>query len=395
MDTTLPPLIDPWAGEQKPFVWKPSIVQGRITENSVKKPRYGDVQTTELLTRQYPPLFHAATNVQSFVAAISRLTDLQHLEISCTAADGAISSRAQGTDIVEIALTSLRCAIEEARLKHLDTLTLSNIRSTDIMALSTSTISAHPGSPKCWSKIRALDITMYSEPHSTGESDKLKLLRKYIHGYKGLHRFSFRWIGARGISPLPELTLEHKSSTHPALRHAPPSAPAPLFPHLEYLSLHNVVISASQVQRLMQTRKSTLIEINLEHVVLKDGSWHDTLATIDGVDVKAKAVSITEEGDVPIMLAPSMLLPLARPKMPKAEYSDQTSKATRRARRMLLADEIRQGESLSRQSKRVDNKERRKKRVEGMTTSPYQHLKRKCGDLLGWRTNNGPTLVVG
>ncbi|KAG9526099.1 hypothetical protein KCV07_g602, partial [Aureobasidium melanogenum] len=294
---------------------------------------------------------------------------------------------------MEIVLTSLRCAIEEARLKHLDTITLSNICSTDIIALSPPAISAHPGSAKCWSKIRALDITMFSGSDSTAESDQLKLLRKCIRGYKGLHRLSFRCIGTRGLSPLPELALEDKSSTHPALRHTSPSTPAPLFPRLEYLTLNNVVISATQVQCLMQAHKSTLIEIDLENVVLKGGSWHDALATMDGVDVKTKAASITEEGDVPIMLAPSMLPPQTRPKI--LDYGDQTNEATKRARGMLLADEIRQGDSSSRQSKRVDNKERRKKRVEGTTTSPYRQWKRKCGDLLGWRMKNGPTLVVG
>ncbi|KAG9632845.1 hypothetical protein KCV04_g9264, partial [Aureobasidium melanogenum] len=395
MDTTLPPLIDPWTGEQRPFVWKPSIAQGHIAEKSAKQPRYGDVQTTDSLVRQYPPLFHAAANVRSFVAAMSCLKNLQHLEISCIAADGAIPYRAQGTDIVEVALTSLRCAIEEARLEHLDTLTLSNIRSTDIMSLSTPAISARPGSAKCWSKIRALDVTMYSGSDSTAESDQLKLLRKYIRGYKGLHRLSFRWIGTKGLSPLPELALEHKSRTHPTFRDAPLSTPAPLFPQLEYLTLDNVVIPATQVQRLMQTHKSTLIEIDLENVVLEGGSWHDALATIDGVDVRTKAASNTEEGDVPIMIAPSMLPPQTRPKIPKKDYGDQTNEATKRARRMLLADEVRQVDSSSRQFKRVDNKERRKKRAEGMTTSPYQQLKRKCGDLLGWRMKNGPTLVVG
>ncbi|KAG9679372.1 hypothetical protein KCU99_g1404, partial [Aureobasidium melanogenum] len=395
MDTALPPLIDPWTGEQRTFAWKSSIAQGRIAEKPAKQPRYGDVQTTDLLIRQYPPLFHAALNVRSFVTAMSCLTNLQHLKVSRAAADGAVPSRAQGTDIMEIVLTSLRCAIEEARLKHLDTITLSNIRSTDIIALSPPAISAHPGSAKCWSKIRALDITMFSGSDSIAESDQLKLQRKYIRGYKGLHRLSFRWIGTRGLSPLPELALEDKSSTHPALRHTSPSTPAPLFPRLEYLTLNNVVISATQVQRLMQAHKSTLIEIDLENVVLKGGSWHDALATMDGVDVKTKAASITEEGDVPIMLAPSMLPPQTRPKILKKDYGDQTNEATKRARRMLLADEIRQGDSSSRQSKRVDNKERRKKRVEGMTTLPYRQWKRKFGDLLGWRMKNGPTLVVG
>lgn len=235
---------------------------------------------------------------------------------------------------------------------------------------------------------------MYSGSDSTAESDQLKLLRKYVRSYKELRRFSFQWIGARGLSPLPELALEQSSRTHPALRHASPSTPAPLFPHLEYLALDNVIISATQVQRLMQTHKRTLLEIDLENVVLKDGSWHDALASIDGVDVKTTPISITE-GDVPIMLAPNISPPQSQRQSSKKEYSIRTGEATKRVRRILLADEIRQGASSSPQSRRVDNKERRKQRVEGMTPSSYQQLKRKCGNLLGWRMRNGPTLVVG
>lgn len=395
IDTTLPPLIDPWTGEQKPFVWRPSIAQGHVAAKSAKRPRYGDEQTTELLIRQYPPLFHAATNVRSFVTAMSYLINLEHLRISCAAADGAMPSKAQGTDVVAIALTSLRCAIEEARLKHLDTLTLSSIRSTDIVALAPPAISVHPGSTLSWCKVRVLDITMYSEPNSTADADQLKLLRKYVGGHKGLRRFSFRWLGTRGPSPLPELASEQKTSTHPALRHASASTPAPLFPHLEYLALDNVVILAIQVKRLMQTHKSTLVEIDLENIVLKDGSWYETVVTMDSVDVKAKATSITEEGDVPIMLAPSMTWLQTPPKMPKAGHNDQTNEATERARKMLLAKEIRKGDPLGHQSRRVDNKEQKKKRVKGVSASPCQRLKRKCGDLMSWRMRNGPTLIVG
>jgi hypothetical protein len=392
MDTTLPPIIDPWTGEQKGFIWKPSAAQSHDAKSSTKQPRYGDTDIADLLIRQYPPLFHAATNVQSFISAMSAMTNLQRLRVSCTEADRAIPRRAQGTDIMEIALASLLYAVEQARFKHLDTVTLANIRHTDINALSSLTMCTNPGSARRWSNIRILDISMSLQSNSSIKKDQLKLLREYIRGYKGLRRFSFRWIGARGPSPLPELVLEQKN-THPAFRDASSSA---LFPHLEYLTLSNVVVSAPQIKRLMQTHKSTLVEVDLEIVVLKDGDgkWHEALATVNGVEIKNEMTSTTEEGDVPIMLAPSMLPPQVPPKTRKAKHGGQASGATDRARRMLLADEIRQRESSGHRSKRANDRDRKRKKVKDTTTPPVQQLKKKCGDLFGWR-RNGPTLIVG
>ena len=190
MDTTLPPLTDPWTGEQKAVVWKPSAAPSYDAGSSTR--RYGDTEIAELLIRQYPPLFHAATNVQSFINAMSALTNLQHLRISCIEAEGAIPLRAQGTDIMEIALTSLFYAVEQARFKHLDTITLSNIRRTDINALSSLTMHTHAGSAKRWSNIRILDISMSLPSTPSIKKDQLKLLHEYIRNYKGLHRLSFR-----------------------------------------------------------------------------------------------------------------------------------------------------------------------------------------------------------
>jgi hypothetical protein len=386
MDTRLPPLIDPYSGEQREFVWKPSAA------TSTKQSRYGDTDIAELLIRQYPPLFHAATNVQSFISAMSSLTNLQHLRVSCLGAEEAIPRRAQGTDIMQVAITSLLYAIERANLKHLDTITLSNIWHTDIIALPSLAMCADPGSAKRWSNVRVLDISMSLGSHSSIKNDQLKLLREYIRGYKGLRRLSFRWIGARGPSPLSELVLEQKN-THPAFRDASPSSSAALFPHLEYLTLSNVVVPAPQIQRLIQTHKSTLLEVDLENVILKDGNWHDALATMNGVDIKTKTPCAAEEGDVPIMLAPSMLLPQTRPKIPKAECKGQTTEATDRARKILLADEIRQRESSGHRSRKASDRDRKRKKVKDTTASPVQQFKRKCGDLLGWR-RNGPTLIV-
>ncbi|CAD0010787.1 unnamed protein product [Aureobasidium pullulans] len=193
------------------------------------------------------------------------------------------------------------------------------------MALSPLAMGSHPGSARRWSNVRVLDISMYSPPPSQANSDQVKLLREYIRP-----------------SPLPEIPAEQKH-THPALRTA--SSCAPIFPNLEYLSINNAIMSAPQVALLIKRHKSTLIEVDLENVVLENGTWQDALGSLEGVDIKTNIPLIAEEGDVPIMLAPSMMKPLPLAPSPTLSQSKgQASKATDVARKMLLAEEIGQGE---------------------------------------------------
>ncbi|THV68451.1 hypothetical protein D6D28_06686 [Aureobasidium pullulans] len=399
LEATLPPLIDPWTGEQKEFAWKPSCAQGHDTTSKNKESRYGDTETTELLIRQYPPLFHAATNFQSFAQAMSYLSSLEHLKVSCPGTVGQ-DTQSRGTDITEIVVTSLRLAVEQAKLKHLNTLTLSHVYHTDIMALSPLAMGSHPGSARRWSNVRVLDISMYSPPPSQANSDQVKLLREYIRGFKALRKFSFRWSGARGPSPLPEIPAEQKH-THPALRTA--SSCAPIFPNLEYLYINNAIMSAPQVALLIKRHKSTLIEVDLENVVLENGTWQDALGSLEGVDIKTNIPLIAEEGDVPIMLAPSTMKPLPLAPSPTLSQSKgQASKATDVARKMLLAVEIGQGvpgHRRYRSTREIEadvggDRKRRKTRDKTTWLQPQQ-LRRKCGDLFGWRMKNRPTLVVG
>ncbi|THY34910.1 hypothetical protein D6D01_01756 [Aureobasidium pullulans] len=399
LEATLPPLIDPWTGEQKEFAWKPSCAQGHDTTSKNKESRYGDAETTELLIRQYPPLFHAATNFQSFAQAMSYLSNLEHLKISCP---GTVrqDTQSRGTDITEIVVTSLRLAVEQAKLKHLNTLTLSHVCHAEVMALSPLAMGSHPGSARRWSNIRVLDISMYSPPSSQSNSDQIKLLREHIRGFKALRKFAFHWLGPRELSPLPEIPAEQKH-THPALRTA--SSSSPMFPNLEYLSINNATMSAPQVALLIQRHISTLIEVDLENVVLKNGTWQDALGALNDVAIKTNIPLVAEEGDVPIMLAPSMMKPLPLAPSPTMFQSKgQASKATDVARKMLLAEEIGQGvpghrghRSTREIEGNVGGDRKRRKTRDKTTWLQSQQLRRKCGDLFGWRMKNGPTLVVG
>ncbi|THZ91714.1 hypothetical protein D6C83_09295 [Aureobasidium pullulans] len=54
LEATLPPLIDPWTGEQKEFAWKPSCAQGHDTTSKNKESRYVADQTIPTsLSRSY------------------------------------------------------------------------------------------------------------------------------------------------------------------------------------------------------------------------------------------------------------------------------------------------------------------------------------------------------
>jgi hypothetical protein len=67
-ETFLPPILDPITGTEQTFIYTP-----RRCQLGGSSPRYGSRQMTELLVKQYPPLFHASTNIPSFVQALTRI----------------------------------------------------------------------------------------------------------------------------------------------------------------------------------------------------------------------------------------------------------------------------------------------------------------------------------
>ncbi|KAK4935811.1 hypothetical protein LTR66_015412, partial [Elasticomyces elasticus] len=62
-ETFLPPLIDPVTGEERSFTYVPQVKPPATIIDKIRQPKYGDWETTDVLIKQYPPLFHAATNV--------------------------------------------------------------------------------------------------------------------------------------------------------------------------------------------------------------------------------------------------------------------------------------------------------------------------------------------
>lgn len=316
-DTFLPPLIHPDTGDEFVFTYTPQLFT-----SASRPPKYGDPATTDILTRQYPPLFHAATNVSAFVRALSAFVNLSHLTVACTGHDPSFRYR---RSTVDFALISLRIAIERNCLNALDTLTLSPIHPSGLLYLSPLLgCGASPSSARRWSRIRHLTIhadtlTPFQKP---GEPDQLDLLHAFLRNFKpNLQTLSFRWNGAGAPFPISSLSTSDPPLTgdHPAhaMRSSTSNNDRPLrrlrappvrlvFPNLHRLGIENATATAREIAAVLATHAHTLHELDLRHVHLAHGSWDDAFAALAQERAgSARAGPAAESADIPIMLSPS------------------------------------------------------------------------------------------
>ncbi|PGH07559.1 hypothetical protein AJ79_06229 [Helicocarpus griseus UAMH5409] len=289
-ETFLPPLLDPATGEEQTFVYEPQVYPPCPAASRLSFPRYGTWEMTELLTRQYPPLFHAATNVPSFTRAFKAMTSLRHLKMSCS---GQVATHRYRRSVVDYALISLRIAIEQAPLKNLDTLSLHPIHPGAVLYLRPDIgFGTSPSSRKRWAQIHTLSIEMDSFTSSTTATnhppkDHLKLLHSYLHNFPDLSRLTFRWRSAQqGPCPL-SLSTEpslQPTSTEPAATLCPKRCAAPLqplkFPKLEYAEIDNALMDAAQVSAFILEHRRAVREFNFENTTLRVGSWDEALAPL-------------------------------------------------------------------------------------------------------------------
>lgn len=341
-ETFLPPLIDPWEGGERDFIYRPQVRPPTTITEKIKQPKYGDWETTDLLIKQYPPLFHAATNVASFIQVFSTFVNLSHLRISCP---GQGASQRYRRSIVDYALISLRIAVERTRLDFLETLSLEPIHPSAMLYLSP--LLAHgatPASPRRWSRIRHLTIRMENPgfDHSMqSRPDHLKMLHTYLRNFTGLTDLHFSWLGPKGPSPLP-LTSQHILASSPKRDSPTPTTPSPRrrspvasppthpahrgldsstqrarasqplhFPYLIDLTLENASMPASQIRQLLQTHRRTLQELDLDSISLASGTWDEALSPLSAISGSDRWKQQTtqprseEMGEVPIMLSAS------------------------------------------------------------------------------------------
>jgi hypothetical protein len=156
---------------------------------------------TDLLIKQYPPLFHAATDVPSFIRVLSLLHNLRHLRVTC---EGQPPSHRYRRSVVDYALISLRIAVEQVPLKCFDSLSLLSVHPAVVLYLQPNLgFGASPASRKRWSQVRHLTIHMESFPYQAGApTDHFKLLHAYLQSFTALRTLVFHWKGGMGFSPL-------------------------------------------------------------------------------------------------------------------------------------------------------------------------------------------------
>jgi hypothetical protein len=308
-ETFLPPLVEPETGEELSFTYTP-----QIEPPSLRRPKYGDEGTTEILTKQYPPLFHAATNVSAFVRGFSAFNNLTHLKIACPGYDPSQRFR---RSTVDFALISLRIAVERNCLNALDTLTLSPIHTSGILHLSPLLgYGATPGSARRWRRIKHLNIQCHTPLSRSSKSqlDGLRLLQTYLTNFQhNLESFDFRWQGEKG--PLPFARPRSSSadtSQHPAhvTQRSPARKPLPqtfFFPKLSQINLENIATTSSDLSILVQTHKSTIEQLDLKHVELTHGTWEEAFAALDNEPQTPRPAtgSGMAYADIPIMFSPS------------------------------------------------------------------------------------------
>jgi hypothetical protein len=373
-ETFLPPLVEPDTGAELSFTYTP-----QIQPPSPRRPKYGDAGTNEILTRQYPALFHAATNVPAFIQAFSSFVNLEHLKVSCP---GYHASQRHRRSTVDYALISLRIAVEQNSLNALTRLTLAPIHLGGLMYLAPVIgYGASPRSASRWSCIQHLTIHSSTLPSAatTAEPDHMKLLQSYIRNFqRNLSSLIFRWDGDKGPMPIQQPVMsETVQGQHPAHRNEagalqqPPTrhrgSPAPHFPKLRQLEIENVACSAMEVSAFVACHKRTLEELNFEDTTLTNGTWDEALAPLTR---QARRVRHQETADIPIMLSPTSASPFSAP----MERIDVTNEGTRR-RSLRLSRWL-----YGRRSKPVSARKVR----EGLLGCEEQ-LKKVLGGVLPWK----------
>lgn len=289
--TFLPPLIHPQTGQEISFLYTPHTSMG----SALTRPKYANTELGDILTQQYPPLFHAATNVPSFINAFRSFAGIRHLTVRCP---GQNPSERYRRDIVDYALISLRIAVERAPLTNLHKLSLSSLHPSALSYLRhVNAIGSVPSAGRRWKQIRKLHMSIESWDFNNAATpglDHLKIIDDYIRNLSPqLEKLSFSWIGAKGPCPIalsadplfaPPRTskkLFHEvTSPMSPLPVRPPRLPIHM-PVLRYLQIRNTTMNAPQLRHLISTHSKTVKEFDLENVSLTDnGRWEEALAPV-------------------------------------------------------------------------------------------------------------------
>ncbi|TWU79116.1 hypothetical protein ED733_008774 [Metarhizium rileyi] len=288
--TFLPPLIHPLTGQEICFLYTPHTSMTSV----LTRRKYANAELGDILTQQYPPLFHAATNVPSFIHALGFLPNMRHLTIRCPGQDPRERYR---RDVVDYALISLRIAVERAPLEKLNKLSLSSLHPAAFNYLRhTQGFGSVPSAGKRWKQIKKLNISVESWDFygPCPGLDHLKIIDDYVRFFApSLEKFSFSWIGEKGPCPLSlssdPLFAPPRSSKKLFHEVTSPMSPLPVrpprvsihFPKLRHLQIRNSAMNAPQLSDLIKSHSSTVKEFDFENVLLtNNGNWEEALAPV-------------------------------------------------------------------------------------------------------------------
>ena len=305
-ETFLPPLLDPVSGEECSFIYEPYTQSTRDPATRLSVPTYGSWELTDMLVKQYPPLFHAAANVPSFIRFFAGMPNLKHLKISTPNQE---SNQRYRRDIVDYALISLRIAVERNALTSLDSLSLLSAHPGAVLYLNPMMgFGATPTSIKRWKQIRNLTIQMDTVTLGS-PADHLKLLHSYLTLFSAsVKTFKFRWIGDKGPCPLSlrtEKVLQAPSPTAACPRTCHNPLPTLKFKRLRIMEVENTVLDASQISSFITSHRRTLRDFNFENTHLRSGTWDEALSPLTDISGSESWKDKTEEVmDVPLMLSP-------------------------------------------------------------------------------------------
>ena len=219
-----------------------------------------------LLVKQYPPKFHASTDVTSVIKAFASVPSILHLKISCLSKE---ATEIDQHSTVDYALISLRIAIERAPLEHLNCLSYLPIHAKGLLCMQPLFDRHAPsGVTKRWAQIRKMKISMQAVDGSLAAwTEKLSILHTYLHGFGGtLTRFQLKWWGSERplfISLDTELDYVHELEK-PAKDACKRRSKVLQFPLPPDMKLQNTVMYATQISASICPHARTLEECKSE-----------------------------------------------------------------------------------------------------------------------------------